>query len=415
MALRFPPVAAQPVDFAPPHLPTLVLMAGAEVTYTVGELTAAINRQLRSGFGAGVWVTGEISGRRDSGAHTYFSLVEDLDGSKATLSVSLFANVKRTITPMLAANRLELTDGTKVRVFGTLDVYAPSGRLSLKVSAFDPTFTLGDITAARDAVLARLAAADLLDANARVSMPMVPLRIGLVTSVDSAAWHDFIDEITRSGHGFHVIAVDARVQGDQAEEMVAAGIGTVVSHGVDVVVVIRGGGARNDLAAFDTEGIARAIATCPVPVITGVGHEIDRTVADEVAHTALKTPTACADWLVDRVSAFVEGVESRAATVAARTHAAVARSAERLRSRTERLSKASHALDRATRGIDDREQRLHLLDPARLLERGWSITLDADGRVLRSAEGVTPGTQLVTRVADGRITSTVDGTETDGM
>lgn len=390
-------------------------MADAEVTYTVGELTAAINRQLRAGFGAGVWVTGEISGRRDSGAHTYFSLVEDLDGSKATLSVSLFANAKRTITPMLAANRLDLTDGTKVRVFGTLDVYAPSGRLSLKVSAIDPTFTLGDITAARDAVLARLVAADLLAANGRVPMPIVPLRVGLVTSVDSAAWHDFVDEITRSGYGFQVIAVDARVQGDQAEEMVAAGIGIVVSYGVDVVVVIRGGGARNDLAAFDTEGIARAIATCPVPVITGVGHEIDRTVADEVAHTALKTPTACAGWLVERVSTFVDGVESRAATVAARTHAAVARSTERLRSRTERLSKASQALDRASRGIDDRERRLTLLDPARLLERGWSITLDADGRVLRSVDGVTPGTQLVTRVADGRITSTVAGIETDGM
>ena len=389
-------------------------MANAEVTYTVGELTAAINRQLRSGFGAGVWVTGEISGRRDSGAHTYFSLVEDLDGSKATLSVSLFANVKRTLTPMLAANRLELTDGTKVRVYGTLDVYAPSGRLSLKISAIDPEFTLGDISAARDAVLARLAAAGLLEANGRVPMPVVPMKVGLVTSVDSAAWHDFIDELTRSGFGFHVVAVDARVQGDQAEQMVSAGIATAVAQGVDVIAVVRGGGARNDLAAFDTEGIARAIANCPVPVLTGIGHEIDRPVADEVSHTALKTPTACAGWLVDRVSEFVDGVESRAASVAARTHAAVARSAERLRSRADRLAKVNLALDHAARRIDERARRLELLDPARLLERGWSITLDSSGRVVRSIDDAEAGTTLVTRVADGRITSTVVSREPDG-
>ena len=389
-------------------------MANAEVTYTVGELTAAINRQLRSGFGAGVWVTGEISGRRDSGAHTYFSLVEDLDGSKATLSVSLFANVKRTLTPMLAANRLELTDGTKVRVYGTLDVYAPSGRLSLKISAIDPEFTLGDISAARDAVLARLAAAGLLEANGRVPMPVVPMKVGLVTSVDSAAWHDFIDELTRSGFGFHVVAVDARVQGDQAEQMVSAGIATAVAQGVDVIAVVRGGGARNDLAAFDTEGIARAIANCPVPVLTGIGHEIDRSVADEVSHTALKTPTACAGWLVDRVSEFVDGVESRAVSVAARTHAAVARSAERLRSRADRLAKVNLALDHAARRIDERARRLELLDPARLLERGWSITLDSSGRVVRSIDDAEAGTTLVIRVADGRITSTVVSREPDG-
>jgi exodeoxyribonuclease VII large subunit len=415
MALRVASMAPRPAHLAASHLAPLVLMADSELTYTVGELTAAINRQLRAGFGSGVWVTGEISGRRDSGPHTYFSLVEDIDGSKATVSVSLFANVKRSLTPMLAANRLELTDGTRVRVFGTLDVYAPTGRLSLKISNIDPQFTLGDITAARDAVMARLAAEKLLDANSRIAMPTVPLRVGVVTSIGSAAWHDFADEITRSGHGFHLVAVDARVQGDQAESMVASGIATAVAHGVDVVVVIRGGGARNELAAFDTEGIARAIATCPVPVLTGLGHEIDRTVADEVAHTALKTPTACADWLVDRVSGFVDGLEARAQKVAARTHAALARSAERLRSRTDRLSRIRLVLDRASNGLDDRAHRLDLLDPVRLLERGWSITLTADGRVVRSIADVSASDTVVTRVADGRITSTVVSSDSDGM
>lgn len=406
-----------------------------DATYTVGGLTDAINRRLREGFGHGVWVAGEVSGLRASGAHLYFSLVEDIDGSKATLNVSLFANVKRAVMPKLAANRVELADGTKVRIRGTLDVYAPSGRLSLKVSDIDPQFTLGDITAARDAVLARLSAEGLMTRNATIPMPVMPLRIGVVTSVGSAAWHDFRDEIARSGFGFHLFGIDARVQGDQAEAMVAAGIDRAVALGVDVVVVIRGGGARNDLAAFDSELIARTIAACPVPVWTGVGHEIDRTVADEVAHTAHKTPTACADALVDVVAGRARSVEdvwstiaaavttrltassttlaTRATRVAARTHQAVARSDERLRARTDRLARVGLVLDRAAVAVDDRSRRVALLDPARLLERGWSITTSADGRPLRTVGQVTAGEVLTTRLADGTVTSTVTGTVRD--
>jgi exodeoxyribonuclease VII large subunit len=398
-------------------------VADLSPTFTVGELTDAINAQLKSGFGGGVWVTGEISGYRDQGQHSYFSLVEDIDGKKATVNVALFANVKRNLRPMLASNRLELSDGTKVRVFGTLDVYAPTGRLSLKISDLDPRFTLGDITASRDRVLASLTAEGLLRNNAMHSVSIVPLRVAVVTSVGSAAWHDFTDELESSGFGFHLLAFDARVQGDQAEAMVIAGIAAAVD---------RGGGARNDLAAFDTEGVARAIATCPLPVITGLGHEIDTTVADEVAHTALKTPTACAGWLIDRVQRFVDetearwGViveraffelatqidrlESRASRVVTRTNSAIERSAERLRSRQDRLVRTPLTIERVDTSITERERRLALLDPARLLERGWTMTTTADGRIVTSARDLSVGDELITRLVDGVVRSTVNET-----
>ena len=401
-------------------------------TFTVGELTDAINAQLKSGFGGGVWVTGEISGYRDQGQHTYFSLVEDIDGKKAMVNVALFANVKRNLRPMLASNRLELQDGTKVRVFGTLDVYAPSGRLSLKISDLDPRFTLGDITASRDRVRNALTVEGLLRRNAEHSIPTVPLRVAVVTSIGSAAWHDFTVELGSSGFGFHLLAFDARVQGDQAEEMVIAGISAAVEHGADVIAVMRGGGARNDLAAFDTEGIARAIATCPLPVITGLGHEIDTTIADEVAHTALKTPTACAGWLIERVQRFVDDteskwtaiaervsfelaghadrLESRASRVVTRTNSAIERSAERLRSRHDRLARTSVTLERIEMSMMERERRLALLDPARLLERGWTMTTTSDGRPVMSIADLSQGDELVTRVADGTVTSTVTAT-----
>lgn len=434
MEIRQSSVVAEPADRSTAHQSPLVLMPVADLspTFTVGELTDAINAQLKSGFGGGVWVTGEISGYRDQGQHSYFSLVEDIDGKKATVNVALFANVKRNLRPMLASNRLELSDGTKVRVFGTLDVYAPTGRLSLKISDLDPRFTLGDITASRDRVLASLTAEGLLRNNAMHSVSIVPLRVAVVTSVGSAAWHDFTDELESSGFGFHLLAFDARVQGDQAEAMVIAGIAAAVEHGADVVAVVRGGGARNDLAAFDTEGVARAIATCPLPVITGLGHEIDTTVADEVAHTALKTPTACAGWLIDRVQRFVDetearwGViveraffelatqidrlESRASRVVTRTNSAIERSAERLRSRQDRLVRTPLTIERVDTSITERERRLALLDPAHLLERGWTMTTTADGRIVTSARDLSVGDELITRLVDGVVRSTVNET-----
>lgn len=430
----------------------------SDTTYGVVELTSAINDSLRDRFGSGVWVVGEISGLVDRGPHTYFTLVEEGADGKAVLNIQLFANVKRTITPVLRQSRLELADGTRVRVFGTLDVYPPTGRLGLKLSDIDPQFTIGDIGAAREALLARLLAEDLIEANRRLPLPVAPMRLGLVTSVGSAAWHDFCNELERSGFGFEVSAIDARVQGDEAEEMVAAAIRALGRRDVDLIVVIRGGGSRNDLAAFDAEGIARAIATSPIPVFTGIGHEIDRSVADELAGRAWKTPTACAGAIVDMVGEFVSrtestwvdilrisglrldgagvGLMSTAQRVARQTHVAVSRSDERLAGRAHRVSTVRRRLgaelirsDRAAqrlvrsagvaaltadRHLDDLERRRELLDPTRLLQRGWSISMGPDGRVVRSTADVGSGSTLRTRLADGVVVSTVDGVERDG-
>ncbi len=198
----------------------------------------------------------------------------------------------------------------KVRIFGQLDFYAPTGRLGLKMAGIDPRFTLGELSQARDQVVRALVASGLFDANRARRLSPIPLRVGVVASVGSAAWHDFRDELDRSGFGFDLAVCDTRVQGEWAVPMVAAAIRTLTRRGdLDCVVVIRGGGARNELATFDAESIAVAIATSPVPVLTGLGHEVDRSVADEVAHTALKTPTACAGALIDAVHDYLAATE----------------------------------------------------------------------------------------------------------
>ena len=423
-------------------------------TYTVGELADAINDQLRRGFSDGVWVRGEIDGLRNSGPHTYFTLVERGEDGKAVMNVSLFAPMKRNLTPLLKKNRLELANGMKVRIFGQLDYYAPNGRLGLKMAGIDPRFTLGELSQARDQVVRRLVATGLFDANRSRPMPLVPLRVGVVTSVGTAAWHDFHQELVASGLGFQLSVCDTRVQGELAERSVAAAIRTLAQRrDTDTIVVIRGGGARNELATFDAEPIAVAIATSQVPVLTGLGHEIDTSVADEVAHRSLKTPTACAAALVEMVTAYRDGTEqrwaaiqssalgelgeavgslsARAHRVARRTHAAVERADERLVTRRERLRlaphrqlagsrrvldatatrvarRAPHVVDAHQRGVDAIAARLALLDPANLLQRGWSITRSGDGTVVRSVADALPGELITTQVADGSLTSRIE-------
>ncbi len=427
-----------------------------EGTFTVSQLADVINARLRGGFDDGVWVRGEIQGWNARGPHAYFTLADDRSETKAVIPVAFFAPQRERLRTMLAKNRLVLGDGMKVRIHGFLDYYAPTGRLSLKMGGIDPRFTLGDLAMQRDQVMRRLVAAGLLDANRQRRLTMIPLRIGVVTSVGSAAWHDFEHELSASGVGFELSVCDVRVQGEHAVTMVSAAVATLSRRPLDCIVVIRGGGARNELAVFDAEEIAVAIAHAAVPVLTGLGHEVDRSIADEVAHTSFKTPTACAQALVgaahdfgrrsdrafsqiiavsrDKVTTAERQLSERAHRIARRTHAAVVRADEGLAQRaaqlrvapTRALSSAERRVERAAerlrvrpRQIVDAVLRLHdglaararSVDPAVMLARGWTITRRDDGSIVRRPADVVPGERIVTVFAGGRVTSTVDGTD----
>lgn len=431
-----------------------------EGTFTVSQLADVINARLRAGFDDGVWVRGEIQGWNARGPHAYFTLADDRSETKAVVPVAFFAPQRERLRPMLAKNRLVLGDGMKVRIHGFLDYYAPTGRLSLKMGGIDPRFTLGDLAMQRDQVMRRLVAAGLLDANRQRRLTMIPLRIGVVTSVGSAAWHDFEHELSASGVGFELSVCDVRVQGDSAVAMVSAAVATLSRRPLDCIVVIRGGGARNELAVFDAEEIAVAIAHAAVPVLTGLGHEVDRSIADEVAHTSFKTPTACAQALVgaahefgrradraftrvlavsrDKVTASERQLSERAHRIARRTHAAVVRADEGLAQRAAQLRVAPvRALASAERRVDRAADRLRIrpgqiveaeqrlldglaararsVDPAVMLARGYTITRRHDGAIVRRPTDVATGDAIVTVFAGGAIastvTSTVDGTD----
>ncbi len=413
-------------------------------TYTVTELCDRVGRTLSEAFPDQVWVQGAISGlTRSNNGHVYFDLVDPDESvgrsAGAVLPVALFSSSRQLVNRIMRrSGGIRMHDGVEIRIRGELTYYPPQGRVQLVMSLIDPQFTLGQMVAARQALLDRLSDEGLLDRNHERLFPALPLRIGLVTSDRSAAYHDFVDELTSSGYPFRITLIDSRVQGIDAVPGLAAAIGVVrraarSDFEVDVMVVVRGGGARTDLAVFDHEAVARAIAECPIPVIVGVGHETDRSVADEVAHTSVKTPTAAAKSLIDRVARFDARLDHATQRIRTLTHlhldranhrlggggarlvASARRVVERervgLEQSTYRLERAPvRLLDRANAELALADVRLKANDPMVALRRGWTITyLERDGsELVRRAGQVTVGDTIRTMTADGTISSTVD-------
>jgi exodeoxyribonuclease VII large subunit len=380
--------------------------ASPEPTWSVRELGEAIGLAMKRAFPDEVWVRGEVRNmKRGHTGMVWFDLVEPPPGGDlgrpvvATLPVVLFDTARRRVNAQLrrAGGAVRIEDGTEVRIRGRVGWWAPGARLQLQMSDIDPAFTLGRLAADRQRLLRLLDAEGLLDRQRRLTFPLVPLRLGLVTSAGSAADHDVLDELRASGIGFQVRRVDTRVQGRAAPRRVAAALRLLAARQVDVILLVRGGGSATDLAAFDSELIARTIADLPVPVVTGIGHDVDRTVADEVAHTAYKTPTACAQAVVAavrdfdaRLTATWRGIATAArATLAAQTNrlrtcarhvslgtrhgltaaeAVLANDTRRLgRSAEAALARSARHLDRAT-GRVEAGARVHLQSHQRRLE-----------------------------------------------
>jgi len=428
-----------------------------ERSYGVAEFNALLSAVVSDRFPDDVWVEGEISNlKRSRVGHVYFDLVEPTEPgvpSPAKISVVLFNQTKQVINNQLKRHNVgRLVDGMAVRVRAAVDFYEQRGSLQLRMTGIDPRFILAAMAAEREALLLRLHSEGVTERNKVHDIALVPQRVGLVTSAGSAASEDFLTELKQSGFGFAVFACDSRVQGELAPGGLVGGLRALYRMDLDVIVVIRGGGSRGDLAVFDNEGLARCIADAPIPVLTGIGHEIDTSVADAVAHTALKTPTAVAAELVGRVAHFVDRAENRWETIRAFGLGHAPRAALALDERAERVVRAGRlGTSRALTGLDNRAQRVtqsahsglrsaevaldahvvsiprladrvirtattnlnHLdalvraADPAVLLRRGWSITRNAEGAVITSLDDITPGDTIVSHLRDGTLISNV--------
>jgi exodeoxyribonuclease VII large subunit len=325
-----------------------------------------------------------------------------------------------------------LRSGIEIRLRATVGLRRARGQIQLSLLEVDPAFTAGRLALDRDEVLRRLAADGSLAANGRIELPLVPLRIGLVTSRGSAAHADFLDHLRRPGYRFSVRMVQAAMQGERAVSNVVHALGRLGSEEVDLVALVRGGGSKLDLAAFDAEEVGRAVASMPVPVITGIGHETDRSVADEAAAVAEKTPTAAAEWIVGRVAEYAGRLETARKAIRDEARAARARAVARLDNSASQLAETRGALSRQLdqlgyleKGVVEGSRSAMQRHRDRLarytevfaaigveptLRRGFALVTRPGGSVVRRAGELSRGERVVVRMADGSVEMVVEGT-----
>ena len=422
---------------------------------SIAQFYARIKRALTDQFPDECWVTGEIRSLRVSNGHRFIELADQGGEGRPTqqLEVACWATQWRGVEASLRAAGVELEVGRVIRVLGKVSVWEAAGRIRFTLSQIDVEALLGTIAAARQRLLATLEFEGLLGRNAQLPLPLVPLRIGLVTSQGSEAHKDFVGQLARSGFDFDVELVHSLVQGAEAPSQIALALERLLSFAPDLCVIVRGGGSRNDLAAFDAEIVARAVATYPVPIWVGIGHTGDHSVVDVVASASFITPTACGEAIVARVSAYWNSVLDRVSHISGVTRTSLLAAEQSLNSRRAligrsltgllarhesarverraRIASAATHLVRAQRieltqrtallrraiaageehhlrMLQQRSGLLRAFSPDRQLARGWSILRDSDGKVMRSVHQVSVGARVIARVTDGELGVTVD-------
>jgi exodeoxyribonuclease VII large subunit len=401
--------------------------AAAPRIYPVGAVVAGVRRLLEERIGS-IWVVGEISNlRRVASGHTYFTL-KDAEGQ---LRAALFRGSARRLA-------FEPEDGLEVLVYGQITVYGERGELQIVVRELEPR-GLGALQLAFEQLRRRLDAEGLFAAEHKRELPRVPRRVGVATSASGAALRDVIEVARRRLPGLPLRLASCRVQGLGAEHAVADALELLAKFGeVDVILLVRGGGSLEDLQPFNSESLARAIAACTVPIVAGIGHEIDVTIADLVADARAPTPSAAAELAIpDGRALAVSLSRARDRLVRAmRTALAHQRSAWLTRERSlracapaqrialgrERLAAAERGLARAVSGgLERRRARLgqsavalDSLSPLAVLGRGYALVRRRDGAIVRDAADAPPGATLDVRVARAELEVQVENVRAIG-
>jgi len=432
----------------------------SDESLTISELNHFIRDVLNSGFPQAVWVCGEIQGydRGKDKKHVFFELCEKDPATKeikARIGLVIFATTRPRIEAILkkSENAFELKDDIEVKFLCKVDFYPGHGQVRLIVESIDPVHTLGKIAQDRQRLISLLKQKGVLDKNKQLPLPDVILNVGLITSYDSAAYHDFISELKRSGYAFKIFLINSIMQGKNTEHSIIKALETLERiKEMDVIVITRGGGSIAELSCFDSEKIAMSIAQSSIPVLSGIGHEINTTVTDLAAHTFAKTPTAIAKFLVERLGEFVAGVDGRQTRLIEALRQGLGAKRTRLKDNAfilqtqtlgliknhhQRLVSIAEALKRipaarfkgSRKSLDNTQEHikkiiyLHLqnsrtkiyhyqkltqmADPTNTLKRGFSITRSQEGQLIRSVKDVKEVKNITTQLVDGCIHSEV--------
>jgi exodeoxyribonuclease VII large subunit len=368
---------------------------------SVARLNALAKRLLETSYPP-LWVSGEVTGwKRGRGGHCYFTLRDKL----AQLRCVMFQS---------DADRLPTTpdEGMEVRVLGTLTLYEQRGDFQFRVRLVEGAGVGGLWRVAFEKLRTKLDAEGLLSAERKRTLPRVPSAVGVVTSPFGAALHDILNVLEHRAPWTHVVLAPARVQGEGAAHDIARAIRLLSNSGrVDVVIVGRGGGAAEDLWAFNEEPVARAIAASTVPVVSAVGHEVDVTIADLIADVRAPTPSAAAERVVPDRTALAREVNAGHARLAAALQRRVRLIRNEITSYDEmfvrlmrqHVSRKNNRLARVT-------GKLEALSPLAALRRGFAVALNSEQHVLRTVADFQPGDHIELRVVDGAVDCTVQQT-----
>ena len=420
--------------------------------YTLFELNEYIRRIMALNFPEALWISCELAQVNESRGHIYLSLVQKEDSSQSELEENeesfeipegkIIAQAEAVIWSM-QHRRLKrklgasfdqiLKPGLEVLISVKIEFHERYG-MKLVIQDVDPAFTVGKLALRRQHTLEHLKKKRLLEKNKQKKLPLVLQRIAVISSERAAGFQDFKKQLSNNPYGYLIdmVMLNAAMQGDLVKDEVIQRMKEVNQNETyfDCIVIIRGGGAKLDLVAFDDVEVCTAIANCKIPVITGIGHDIDETLADLVAHYALKTPTAVAEWIIQKNLFFeMELIDKGRSVEALSQHILNERYLD-----LEKYSQAIHLntksylqnqnrllnyieeelprnlslrLKNENKQLDHLTAVLDLLNPENILNRGFSMTLK-EGKPVKKVNDLKQNDLIETVFADGRITSKVE-------
>ena len=380
--------------------------------YSLSELCAEIQEVVENDLLERYWVRAEIASLSARG-HCYMELVEKADDNM--LAAKVRATCWSNVYSLLSAYFIQET-GQALRVGMQVLVevsvtFHPVYGLSLNVWNIDPTYTQGDLAKQRQATILRLTEDGVMELQQRLELPTLIRKVAVISAADAAGYGDFCDQLqnNRFGVKFEVELFAAVMQGDHAPKSIIKALNEIVSEEEkwDIVVIIRGGGATTDLGCFDDYELASHCAQFPLPILSGIGHTRDMSIVDMVAHTSVKTPTAAAEWLIERVAEQVEMIRQLALRLQRATQHAVVQENNKLQAYMQRMS---HAAQRLLMQEQNRLQMwtkmIELHSPERIFKMGYSLTM-VNGKPVMRKEDVKEGDVLKTYVQDGVVESVV--------
>jgi exodeoxyribonuclease VII large subunit len=455
--------------------------AGVRTIRKLSELNLDIQSVIHEHFPEAIWIVAEISEIKvNSAGHCYLDLIEKdekSDKTKARARATIWSFAFRMIKPYFESTTgYELKQGIKILINVKVEFHEIYG-YSLNITDIDPTYTLGDIERKRQEIISRLQKEGVFNMNKELSLSPVPQKIAIISSETAAGYRDFVNQLENNppGYVFYHCLFPAVIQGEQAEASIIESFERIFTHSdfFDAVVIIRGGGSKADLSTFDNYNIAYYITQFPIPILTGIGHEQDETIADMVAHTRLKTPTAAAEFLINRIFEF-EQILKQSETrlerltrilinlhqkaMASLQQQAISSIKMRMQYQTDRLDGLSDKIKLTTTGLvtKTRLEWIHLsrslypavmsrisfhsmvlenliatlrnnidnvininkkhldllsqrnadLDPQKIFERGYSITM-LKGQTLKDSRLVRKGDIIDTRLLNGNLSSEI--------